>query len=92
MASNWFKKSISASLLALLATSCSHKSAAPLTPEATPILTASGIIVVGDISTEPAKRIERFQPFADYLAIQLNEIDIGVGEVKIAPDMETMAQ
>ena len=92
MVSSLLKKSVAASLLVLLAASCSSKSTAPPTPEAVPIPTVGGTIVVGDISTEPAKKIERFQPFVDYLAIQLDDVDIGVGEVKIAPDMETMAK
>ena len=53
---------------------------------------ATGIIVLADISDEPAKKIKRFQPLADYLAANLDEFDIGVGEVKITPDMETMAR
>lgn len=88
----WLKKSISTSLLALLAVSCSSKSVSPLISEVTPLPTANEAIVVGDISREPAKKIDLFQPFADYLAIQLNDAGIGVGEVEIAPDMETMAQ
>lgn len=45
-------------------------------------------IVIGDISDEPTKKIEEYQPLADYLGAALNQ----VGEVKIAPDIETMAQ
>jgi phosphonate transport system substrate-binding protein len=54
--------------------------------------TAKGKIVFGDVSDEPAKEIARYQPLADYLAAHLGEVGIGVGEVKIAPDMETMTQ
>jgi phosphonate transport system substrate-binding protein len=61
-------------------------------PASTPAPAATGIIVLGDISDEPAKKIERFQPLADYLAAHLSDFGIGVGQVKIAPDMETMAQ
>lgn len=45
-------------------------------------------IVLGDISDNPRKKIRKFQPLADYLAAHLSKIDRG--EVKIAPDMETM--
>ncbi len=53
---------------------------------------ATGVIVLGDISDEPADKIARFQPLADYLAAHLGDFGIGAGQVKIAPDMETMAQ
>ena len=91
MVSKWLKQSISASFLVFLAAGCSPKSATPPPPETVSIPTADGVIVVGDISDEPAKKIGRFQPFVDHLAIQLSDVGIGVGEVEIAPDMETMA-
>lgn len=36
-----------------------------------------GVIVLADISGEPAKKLKRFQPLADYLAARLNDFDIG---------------
>ena len=67
-----------------------------LTATATPGLsegpTARGAIVLADISDEPTKKIKRFQPLADYLADNLGEYGISVGEVKIAPDLETMVR
>lgn len=54
---------------------------------------ATGVIALGDISLEAKEyRSKRFQPIADYLATKLNKVGIGKGEVKIAPDKETMAQ
>lgn len=49
-------------------------------------------IVLGDISDEPAETIEGTQPMADYLAARLGEFGITRGEVKIAPDLDTMTQ
>ena len=46
----------------------------------------TGVIVVGDISLEAEYRKKRFEPIADYLAEHLNQVGIGKGEVKIAPD------
>ena len=60
------------------------------TLQGTPVATKK--IVLGDISSEPLKKIERFQPMADYLAANLGQFGIGTGEVKIAPDIETMAK
>ena len=48
-------------------------------------------ITVADISNNPAKKIQRFQPMADYLAARLADFGITAGEVKIAPDLDTMA-
>ena len=59
----------------------------PLTP--TP---ATERIVLGDISSDPLRKIDRYQPLADYLAANLGEFGIQVGEVAIAPDIDTMAQ
>ena len=49
-------------------------------------------IVLGDISDEPAETIEGTQPMADYLAARLGDYGITRGEVKIAPDLDTMTQ
>ena len=48
-------------------------------------------LVLGDVSPNPTKKIERFQPLANYLADNLSKFGIGKGKVRIAPDLETMA-
>ena len=50
---------------------------------------AKKVIVIADVSNNPAKKIKRFQPMADYLAANLSQFDIGAGEVKVAPDLDT---
>ncbi len=60
-------------------------------PTATPIPTGKAI-VIGDVTNQPAKKITRYQPLADYLAANLAAEGIGVGEVKVAPDVQTMAE
>ncbi len=50
------------------------------------------VLVLGDISDEAAETIEGTQPTADYLAERLDHFGITGGEVKIAPDLETMTQ
>ena len=49
-------------------------------------------IVLGDISDDPAEVIEGSQLFANYLASQLSEFGINVGEVKIARDTDEMIE
>lgn len=51
-----------------------------------------GVIVLVDISDEPAKKIKRFQPLADYLVVRLSDFGIKAGEVKVARDIETLSQ
>lgn len=48
-------------------------------------------LVLAGISEEPAKILRRFQPLADYLVTHLEATGISVGEVKVAPDLDTMA-
>ena len=78
--------------LLLSVSSCKQQPTPVATPTSPSPPVASGKIVLGDISDEPVKKIGRYQPMADYLANQLGKFGIGVGEVKIAPDIETMAQ
>ena len=49
-------------------------------------------IVLGDISDKPARVVENFQPFANYLASNLREYGITEGQVKVAPDLATMIE
>jgi phosphonate transport system substrate-binding protein len=62
----------------------------PAPASASPTLTRA--IVLGDISDEPTETIAAAQPFIDYVADRLSAQGIKRGEVKIAPDMATMAQ
>lgn len=62
------------------------------TPEATSE-ELTGLIVVGDIDADdPVSKLERFLPLADYLASQLNDFGIGIGDAQIAIDIDTMAE
>jgi len=83
-------------LLGLFTTlvSCSStqpESTSTSTTESTPQSTATGTLVIADVNKNAAAKIENFQPMADYLAVRLEKFGIGVGEVKVAPDLDTMA-
>jgi phosphonate transport system substrate-binding protein len=78
-------------ILTLFAVGCQDPSP-PAKAPVTASPTETKAIVVGDISDEPIDTIAKTQPFADYLATQLETFEIGRGEVKVAPDMETMAR
>ncbi len=62
------------------------------TPEAATPVVDGQTLVLGDISDEAAETIRGTQPLADYLATHLADEGITRGEVKIAPDLETMIQ
>lgn len=62
------------------------------TPEPPAAVEGERVLVLGDISDEPAETIRGTQPIADFLAAQLSDYGITRAEVVIAPDLETMAR
>ena len=70
--------------------SCQSQSTSVSETVASPTSQSTKVIVIGDISNNPAKKIARYQPMADYLASRLSEFGIGQGEVKVASDLATM--
>ncbi len=84
---------------ALSLAACTPQPAAPTETEPSPtIQEATGgvfterLFVVGDIDArDPVTLMDVYQPFADYLAENLAAYGITGGEVKIAPDLATMA-
>ena len=48
--------------------------------------------VVADFGDDVAKKTKRFQPLADYLALELKEFGFTHGEVRIAPDLTTLVE
>ncbi len=53
---------------------------------------AGRMIVIGDITADPAEVIEGTQPLADYLAAKLVDFGITGGQVRIVASMEEMAE
>ncbi len=70
--------------------SCNLQPAQTSNSEPPATFSATEVIVIADVSNNPAKKIKRYQSMADYLAANLKQFGIGVGEVKVAPDLETI--
>jgi len=62
------------------------------TGPATDSLPRDQVLILSDISKDPANKIEAFQPMADYLATHLSDYGVRRGRVLVAPDMSTMVQ
>jgi phosphonate transport system substrate-binding protein len=72
----------------LLLMGCGAIPAPTVTPPPPTEAPVSGMITIGDISDEPTEIIETHQPIADYIGSRLNM----AGEVKVAPDIDTMVE
>ena len=53
-------------------------------------LSPEQILILGEVSDDPAETIEAFQPLADYLAANLTDVGIKQGGVVVATDLDTM--
>lgn len=81
-------------VMLLIVAGCTDKKSddkkATLSPTSTSA--ASGKIVLADIGDDPDIIINGMQPLADYLAARLGDFGIGIGEVRVAPDLDTMVE
>lgn len=64
--------------------------ARPENPAETP--SRDQLLILSDITKDPAAKIEAYQPMADYLGARLTDYGIKAGKVVTAPDMSTMIQ
>jgi len=75
---------------------CGAPATPPAVPNATsrpePTTAAPRTFVLGAISENPEKKIAAYQPLADYLAAHLTQFGFTAGEVKVAPDQDTMVR
>jgi phosphonate transport system substrate-binding protein len=88
----WKKSSLCLTILMVCLLAACTTSAEPTAEPVTAVPEAGDTLVVGDISDDPAETINGTQPLADYLAAQLAEFGLTAGQVKIAPDIETMSE
>jgi phosphonate transport system substrate-binding protein len=80
--------------IALLLSACAGATPAPEIVEPIDNTAApahSGVFVLGKITDDPVEAIEEYQPIVNCLVSNLGEFGIGIGEVKTAPDIESMA-
>ena len=61
-------------------------------PTTEPTTTVVKPLVLATVASDPAKTINAFQPLADYLAADLSQFGITEGQVKVAPDLDTLAK
>jgi len=84
---------ITMTVISIILVACSSPAEPTATPTDEPAVEAeaSKTLVLGDIDEDdPISKIEELSPLASYFADGLSEFGIGSGEVKIAPDLETM--
>jgi phosphonate transport system substrate-binding protein len=63
-----------------------------MTPPRGAFTDEDGVIVLGDISDDPANVIEEMQPLADYLAANLGDYGIMQGDIVVVGSTEEMAE
>ena len=79
-------------LLLLTLGACGDEEGVTPTSPLSPSLSSDQLITLGDLDAdEPAKKIKRFQPLADYLAEQLKAFGIEGGNMVVARDFDQMA-
>ena len=85
---------ISLPLVVILGFGCGATTPTPAPADSpAPSFADSMVITLGDIDpTDPVKKINRFQPLADYMADGLADAGITKGEVIIAADTEEMSR
>jgi phosphonate transport system substrate-binding protein len=80
--------------IALILSACSAATPTPevIEPASNVVSSAhSGVLVLGKVTDDPVEAIEEYQPIVNCLVSNLGEFGIGIGEVKTAPDIESMA-
>lgn len=79
------------SLLLLIWLAACSAPATPVPPTTQPVEpTPQRLLVIGDISDDPAEVIEGTQPLADYLAAQLADMGITGGQVRVVRTTDEM--
>ncbi|MEP6984145.1 MAG: phosphate/phosphite/phosphonate ABC transporter substrate-binding protein [Chloroflexota bacterium] len=76
----------------ILMVGCSTAPTPTATPTSEPTTAAVKALVLATVASDPAKTIDAFQPLADYLAANLSQFGITEGQVKVAPDLDTLAR
>ena len=78
--------------LLAIAFGCGQPSGPPPSAVATAPPVPAGVLTIGSVSLKPAQEYEVFRPFANFVAANLHEVEIGRGRVVVVGSLSQMVE